>query len=341
MTSSLLFHHRAREIKREDGETSFCVLYFFFSRKNERAVPSCRQLRRRTFDRPLFPSPTTVAKTKAVPARASPNQRGRVRRANGRRKQRAGESTKAEKSERCSQRRFEAVRGTDENALDNHHHERQRRSSYWEDEEERERVVRNDNNKNPPNPRGVPPRWQNVLKKYVLNPYGVFALVALLSVLNPQYIDKGRSNLAMQLYNRDTPGDIVAYKTKDGNLFKVSKDEGIITYNGKDGMVVDSKGGVWIAVARKDQPEIVKEKYYVGQIEDVPVLPKNPTKGEQKLFDKYMQETFAKTLQDVPKDLKKVYNTKDPEFILPLTEKEIAEDGYYFGDEEDWMARRD
>ena len=111
-----------------------------------------------------------------------------------------------------------------------------------------------------------------------LNPYGVFALVALLSVLNPQYIDKGRSNLAMQLYNRDTPGDIVAYKTKDGNLFKVSKDEGIITYNGKDGMVVDSKGGVWIAVARKDQPEIVKEKYYVGQIEDVPVLPKNPTK---------------------------------------------------------------
>jgi hypothetical protein len=212
-------------------------------------------------------------------------------------------------------------------------------SSYWEDEEDDDE--RNDNNKNPPNPRGVPPRWQNVLKKYVLNPYGVFALVALLSVLNPQYIDKGRSNLAMQLYNRDTPGDIVAYKTKDGNLFKVSKDEGIITYNGKDGMVVDSKGGVWIAVARKDQPEIVKEKYYVGQIEDVPVLPKNPTKGEQKLFDKYMQETFAKTLQDVPKDLKKVYNTKDPEFILPLTEKEIAEDGYYFGDEEDWMARRD
>jgi len=190
-------------------------------------------------------------------------------------------------------------------------------------------------------PRGVPPRWQNVLKKYVLNPYGAFAIAALVSVLNPQYIDKGRSNLAMQLYNRDNPGDIVAYKTKEGNLFKVSKDDGIITYNGKDGMVVDSKGGVWIAVARKDQPEIVKEKYYIGQIEDVPVLPENPTKGEQMLFDKFMQDTFAKTLQDVPKDLKKVYNSKDPEFILPLTEQEIAEDGYYFGDEEDWMARRD
>lgn len=187
----------------------------------------------------------------------------------------------------------------------------------------------------------MPPRWQNVLKKYVLNPYGAFAIAALVSVLNPQYIDKGRSNLAMQLYNRDNPGDIVAYKTKEGNLFKVSKDDGIITYNGKDGMVVDSKGGVWIAVARKDQPEIVKEKYYIGQIEDVPVLPENPTKGEQMLFDKFMQDTFAKTLQDVPKDLKKVYNSKDPEFILPLTEQEIAEDGYYFGDEEDWMARRD
>ena len=187
----------------------------------------------------------------------------------------------------------------------------------------------------------VPPRWQNVLKKYILNPYGIFAIVAMISIANPQYIDKGRSNLAMQLYNRDTPGDIVAYKTKEGNLFKVSKEDGIITYNGKNGMVVDSKGGVWIAVARKDQPEIVKEKYYVGQIEDVPVLPKNPTKGEQMLFDKYMQETFAKTLQDVPKDLKKVYNSKDPEFILPLTEEEISEDGYYYGDEEDWMSRRD
>ena len=54
-----------------------------------------------------------------------------------------------------------------------------------------------------------------------------------------------------------------------------------------------------------------------------------------------MQETFAKTLQDVPKDLKKVYNSKDPEFILPLTEEEISEDGYYYGDEEDWMSRRD
>ena len=187
----------------------------------------------------------------------------------------------------------------------------------------------------------VPPRWQNVLKKYILNPYGIFAIVAMISIANPQYIDKGRSNLAMQLYNRDTPGDVVAYKTKEGNLFKVSKEDGIITYNGKNGMVVDSKGGVWIAVARKDQPEIVKEKYYVGQIEDVPVLPKNPTKGEQMLFDKYMQETFAKTLQDVPKDLKKVYTSKDPEFILPLTEEEISEDGYYYGDEEDWMSRRD
>ena len=107
-------------------------------------------------------------------------------------------------------------------------------------------------------------------------------------------------------------------------------------------MVVDSKGGVWIAVARKDQPEIVKEKYYVGQIEDVRCYFKNHNElGEQMLFDKYMQETFAKTLQDVPKDLKKVYNSKDPEFILPLTEEEISEDGYYYGDEEDWMSRRD
>ena len=106
------------------GETSFCVLYFFFfSRKNERAVPSCRQLRRRTFVVQFSP-PTTVAKTKAVPEARVPNQRGRVRGANGRRKQRAGESTKAEKSERCSQRRFEAVRGTDEECI-NHHHERQ------------------------------------------------------------------------------------------------------------------------------------------------------------------------------------------------------------------------
>jgi len=249
--------------------------------------------------------------------------------------------------QRQQQTRAAYERETDENALDNIQRRQRnqrdarrearpllapaRNNTAWADEDD------DDFN----GPRGVPPRWQNVLKKYVLNPYGAFAIAALVSVLNPQYIDKGRSNLAMQLYNRDNPGDIVAYKTKEGNLFKVSKDDGIITYNGKDGMVVDSKGGVWIAVARKDQPEIVKEKYYIGQIEDVPVLPENPTKGEQMLFDKFMQDTFAKTLQDVPKDLKKVYNSKDPEFILPLTEQEIAEDGYYFGDEEDWMARRD
>ena len=255
-------------------------------------------------------------------------------------------------------------RETDENALDNIQKRQRnqrdarrearpllapaRNNTAWADEDEyfdqqrgRRRGGYDEDDDDFNGPRGVPPRWQNVLKKYVLNPYGAFAIAALVSVLNPQYIDKGRSNLAMQLYNRDNPGDIVAYKTKEGNLFKVSKDDGIITYNGKDGMVVDSKGGVWIAVARKDQPEIVKEKYYIGQIEDVPVLPENPTKGEQMLFDKFMQDTFAKTLQDVPKDLKKVYNSKDPEFILPLTEQEIAEDGYYFGDEEDWMARRD
>lgn len=267
--------------------------------------------------------------------------------------------------QRQQQTRAAYERETDENALDDIQRRQRnqrdarrearpllapaRNNTAWADEDEyfdqqrgRRRGGYKDEDEDDFNgPRGVPPRWQNVLKKYVLNPYGAFAIAALVSVLNPQYIDKGRSNLAMQLYNRDNPGDIVAYKTKEGNLFKVSKDDGIITYNGKDGMVVDSKGGVWIAVARKDQPEIVKEKYYIGQIEDVPVLPENPTKGEQMLFDKFMQDTFAKTLQDVPKDLKKVYNSKDPEFILPLTEQEIAEDGYYFGDEEDWMARRD
>ena len=267
--------------------------------------------------------------------------------------------------QRQQQTRAAYERETDENALDNIQRRQRnqrdarrearpllapaRNNTAWADEDEyfdqqrgrRRGGYEDDDDDDFNGPRGVPPRWQNVLKKYVLNPYGAFAIAALVSVLNPQYIDKGRSNLAMQLYNRDNPGDIVAYKTKEGNLFKVSKDDGIITYNGKDGMVVDSKGGVWIAVARKDQPEIVKEKYYIGQIEDVPVLPENPTKGEQMLFDKFMQDTFAKTLQDVPKDLKKVYNSKDPEFILPLTEQEIAEDGYYFGDEEDWMARRD
>ena len=28
----------------------------------------------------------------------------------------------------------------------------------------------------------VPPRWQNVLKKYILNPYGIFAIVAMISI---------------------------------------------------------------------------------------------------------------------------------------------------------------
>ena len=117
----------------------------------------------------------------------------------------------------------------------------------------------------------------------------------MISIANPQYIDKGRSNLAMQLYNRDNTGLLSSQTKNQGReLFKVSKEDGIITYNGKNGMVVDSKGGVWIAAARKDQPEIVKEKYYVGRIEGVRLLRKNPTKGEQMLFDKYMQETFAK-----------------------------------------------
>ena len=181
-----------------------------------------------------------------------------------------------------------------------------------DDGDEKNYYRENDGQKQPP------PRWQNVVKKYVLNPYGVFVIASLFSIANPNYIDKGRSNLAMQLYNRDTDGEVVAYKTKDGGVFKVSKESGMMTYNGKSGLVVDTNGGVWIAVARKDHPEIAKEKYFVGQIEDVPLLPDNPTKGELKLFNEYMQKTFVKTLSDVPKDLKKVYNSPDPESIITL-----------------------
>ena len=170
---------------------------------------------------------------------------------------------------------------------------------------------------------GPPPRWKNLVSTYILNPYGVFAIAAVFSVTHPGYIDRGRENLAMQLYNRDQPG-FVAYKTKNGGVFKVSKESGGMSYNGKNGMIIDSEGGVWLAVPRKDDPQLVKEKYYVGQIEDVPLLPDNPTKEERKMFEAYMQKTFGKTLPDVP-NLRKVYELPDPK--LPLKDEYLDKNG--------------
>ena len=126
-------------------------------------------------------------------------------------------------------------------------------------------------------------------RRALVSPIGAFILAAIVSAANPTFMTSGREAILMKIYEREHP--TTGAFVKDGVLYRVDR-SGSVTANANDGLMVDKNGGIWIIVPQKDDATLIKEKYYMGQIEDVPTLPKNPSAAEQKQYDEYMNKLF-------------------------------------------------
>lgn len=155
------------------------------------------------------------------------------------------------------------------------------------------------------------PRTPIEALRAVVSPVGAVIIAAMVSVANPGFMDSGREAILMKIYEREHGGAVGAY-VKDGVLYRMDGRTKSMTANAANGMMVDRNGGIWVIVPQKEDATLIKEKYYLGQIEDVPTLPKNPSKAEMKKYDEYMSKTFKPLIDDLPKDLKKVYDGPYP-----------------------------
>ena len=164
------------------------------------------------------------------------------------------------------------------------------------------------------------PRTPIEALRAVVSPVGAVIIAAMVSVANPGFMDSGREAILMKIYEREHGGAVGAY-VKDGVLYRMDGRTKSMTANAANGMMVDKNGGIWVIVPQKEDATLIKEKYYLGQIEDVPTLPKNPSKAEMKKYDEYMSKTFKPLIDDLPKDLKKVY---DGPYPVPMR-KETSE----------------
>lgn len=155
------------------------------------------------------------------------------------------------------------------------------------------------------------PRTPIEALRAVVSPVGAVIIAAMVSVANPGFMDSGREAILMKIYEREHSNAVGAY-VKDGVLYRMDGRTKSMTANAANGMMVDKNGGIWVIVPQKEDATLIKEKYYLGQIEDVPTLPKNPSKAEMKKYDEYMSKTFKPLIDDLPKDLKKVYDGPYP-----------------------------
>lgn len=144
-------------------------------------------------------------------------------------------------------------------------------------------------------------------------------MAAVVSAANPTFMTSGREAILMKIYEREHP--TTGAFVKDGVLYRMDR-TGSMTANANDGLMVDKNGGIWIIVPQKDDATLIKEKYYMGQIEDVPTLPKNPSAAEQKQYDEYMNKLFD--FDKLP-NLRKVQDAPFPVPMRKETEKFLRE----------------
>lgn len=140
------------------------------------------------------------------------------------------------------------------------------------------------------------------------SPLGAFAVAAIVSAANPTFMTSGREAILMRLYERERGGEATAY-VRDGVLYRWDAATGSVTANADNGLMVDKNGGIWIVVPQKEDATLIKQKYYMGQIEDVPPLPKNASAEEKRRYDEYMKKLFD--FDQLP-NLKKVYDGPFP-----------------------------
>jgi len=163
------------------------------------------------------------------------------------------------------------------------------------------------------------PRTPAEAARALVSPIGAFILAAIVSAANPTFMTSGREAILMKIYEREHP--TTGAFVKDGVLYRVDR-SGSVTANANDGLMVDKNGGIWIIVPQKDDATLIKEKYYMGQIEDVPTLPKNPSAAEQKQYDEYMNKLFD--FDKLP-NLRKVQDGPFPVPMRKETEKFFRE----------------
>ena len=98
---------------------------------------------------------------------------------------------------------------------------------------------------------------------------------------------------------------------RDGVIYKYNKYSGSVTATARDGLMVDKNGDVFVVVRGKDDPRRVKKAYLVGNMDEVPPLPANPTEKDKKAQREAMEKTFGQRLNRLP-SMKKIYDAPDP-----------------------------
>ena len=63
---------------------------------------------------------------------------------------------------------------------------------------------------------------------------------------------------------------------------------------------------MFVTVRMKDNPDRVKAAYYLGNIKDLPPVPKNPTKKDIEKWEALVEKRYGPVFDRLP-DLKKVY----------------------------------
>ena len=125
---------------------------------------------------------------------------------------------------------------------------------------------------------------------------------------NPGFLDKGRSNLLFEIYNRESGYNAMV---KDGVLYKYNPRSKSVTADNKNGLQIQADGGMFVTVRMKDNPDRVKAAYYLGNIKDLPPVPKNPTKKDIEKWEALVEKRYGPVFDRLP-DLKKVYEAPEP-----------------------------
>ena len=149
------------------------------------------------------------------------------------------------------------------------------------------------------------------------SPVVILAAALALSLSNPGYVDRGREVILLNLYERQSAermrgsGQYNQAVVRGDVLYKFNKFSGSITATTRDGLMVDGDGQIWVVVRYKNNPERVKQAWYIGDSRDLPPLPKNPSAKQVKQWNELARKRFGPAFAKLP-DMQKVYDAPEP-----------------------------
>jgi len=151
------------------------------------------------------------------------------------------------------------------------------------------------------------------------SPIVILAAAAALSLSNPEYVDRSREFILFNLYERQSAdrmkasGQYNQAVVRNDVIYKFNKFSGSITATTRSGLMVDKDGAIWVVVRYKNNPERVKQAWYIGQSQDMPPLPRNATEKQIKQWNELLKAKFGPAFAKIP-DLQKVYDAPEPQF---------------------------